>query len=290
MDGVDGDLTGGYRGDEKCQPIANSGARPGLAFWAGSHTVSAMTKPVSTTAADTSRQLIQAARELSGQVDRLQFAEPVTHIYNPLDYAWAAHEEYLRRYGNSRKRVVFLGMNPGPFGMTQTGVPFGEIGMVRDWLGITAPIRQPAGAHPKRPIQGFDCPRSEVSGRRLWGLFAERFADSAGFFAGHFVTNYCPLVFCEAKGRNRTPDKLPAGEQERLFAVCDEHLRRVVEILEPEWLIGVGGFAWERGEAIAGQVKVKRGRILHPSPASPAANRGWGEAVTKQMIELGIWS
>ena len=179
-------------------------------------------------------------------------------------------------------------MNPGPFGMTQTGIPFGEVAVVRDWLKIHTPIGQPANPHPKRPVQGFDCPRSEVSGRRLWGLFAERFASPGAFFADHFVLNYCPLVFCEAGGRNRTPDKLPPAEQARLFAVCDEHLRRVVEILEPEWLIGVGGFAWARGEAVAAGAKL--GRILHPSPASPAANRGWATAVTQQLIELGVWS
>ena len=36
------------------------------------------------------------------------------------------------------KRVVFLGMNPGPFGMAQVGVPFGEVAAVRDWLRIDA--------------------------------------------------------------------------------------------------------------------------------------------------------
>jgi len=251
--------------------------------------VVAMTKP----AADltpTSRQLIAAARELAAAAGRLRFAEPVTHIYNPLDYAWAAHEEYLRRYGHTRKRAVFLGMNPGPFGMTQTGVPFGEVAAVRDWLGIRTAIGRPANAHPKRPVEGFDCPRSEVSGRRLWGLFAERYTTPEAFFAGHFVVNYCPLVFCEAGGKNRTPDKLPSGEQARLFAVCDDHLRRVVEILAPEWLIGVGGFAWERGAAVAEKTPVKLGRILHPSPASPAANRGWAPAVTRQLVELGVWT
>ncbi len=248
-----------------------------------------MTKPVPPKPTPFSQGLVAAAQALSTQVDRLRFAEPVTHIYNPLDYAWAAHEQYLRRFGHTRKRVVFLGMNPGPFGMTQTGVPFGEIAVVRDWLQIQAPIAQPAGAHPKRPVQGFDCPRSEVSGRRLWGLFAERHGTPAAFFADHFVVNYCPLVFCEVSGKNRTPDKLPPEEQARLFAVCDDHLRRVLEVLEPEWLIGVGGFAEARGEVVAQGRPVKLGRILHPSPASPAANRGWSAAATKQLVELGIW-
>jgi single-strand selective monofunctional uracil DNA glycosylase len=238
---------------------------------------------------DTANQLVTAARELSRKVDRLTFAAPITHIYNPLAYARAAHELYLRKFGGGQKRVVFLGMNPGPFGMTQTGVPFGEIAAVRDWMGIAAGVEKPAREHPKRPVLGFDCPRSEVSGRRLWQLFAERFGTPEKFFAAHFVVNYCPLVFCEAGGRNFTPDKLPAAEQARLFVVCDEHLRRVLEILEPEWLIGVGAFALGRGEVAGEKMKIKLGKILHPSPASPAANRGWPQAATRQLVALGVW-
>lgn len=241
------------------------------------------------TGSQTNPQLIAAAQALSAAVGRLRFAAPITHVYNPLDYAWAAQELYLRKFGGGRKRVVFLGMNPGPFGMAQTGVPFGEVAAVRDWLKIETPIGRPDQEHPKRPVLGFACPRSEVSGRRLWQLFAERFGPPEKFFAGHFVTNYCPLVFCESSGRNFTPDKLPAAEQARLFAACDKHLRRVLEILEPEWLIGIGGFARARGEVVAETLGVKLGQILHPSPASPAANRGWPQAATKQLVELGIW-
>jgi single-strand selective monofunctional uracil DNA glycosylase len=216
------------------------------------------------------------------------FLPPVSHVYNPLEYAWAPHEQYLRRYGASRKRVVFLGMNPGPFGMVQTGVPFGEIAAVRDWMGIEAGVEKPAVENPKRPIEGFSCARSEVSGRRLWGLFAQRFGGADAFFADHFVANYCPLAFFD-HGRNLTPDKLPANETAALEAACDEHLCALVRSLEPEWLVGVGGFAEARAaEALRGMA-VKIGRVLHPSPASPAANRGWAEAATKQLGALGIW-
>ena len=236
-----------------------------------------------------SQQLVAAAKELSKQVDRLQFAAPVTYVYNPLEYAWTAHELYLKKFGSTSKRVIFLGMNPGPFGMAQIGIPFGEIGAARDWLGIQTAVGRPAPEHPKRPILGFDCPRSEVSGRRLWGLFAERFGTAEAFFAEHFVVNYCPLAFLSVTGSNLTPDKLPATEQARLFAACDAHLRSVLEILEPEWLIGVGAFALARGEAVAEPVNMKLGKILHPSPASPAANCGWSQAATRQLVELGVW-
>lgn len=233
--------------------------------------------------------LVAAAHQLAVQVDRLKFAAPVSHVYNPLQYAWAAHETYLRRYGIDAKRVLFLGMNPGPFGMAQTGVPFGEVAAVRDWLGISAAIQAPRREHPKRPVQGFGCPRSEVSGRRLWGLFAERFGSAEEFFADHFVVNYCPLAFLSESGSNLTPDKLPAAEQAKLFAGCDDHLRQVVKILEPEWLIGVGGFARDRAELVCDRSAVKIGQVLHPSPASPAANRGWAAAATKQLVALGVW-
>jgi single-strand selective monofunctional uracil DNA glycosylase len=236
------------------------------------------------------KKLIAAARKLSTEIDRLEFAGPVTHVYNPLTYAWAAHEEYLRRFGASRKRVIFLGMNPGPFGMVQTGVPFGEIAAVRDWLRISPPIKRPAKEHPKRPVQGFDCKRSEVSGRRLWKLFADRFTTPEKFFAEHFVVNYCPLAFCEASGRNLTPDKLSKTERAELSALCDAHLRRVLEILEPEWVIGVGAFARERGELAAEGTKIKIGQILHPSPASPKANRSdWTKTAAAELLAQGVW-
>lgn len=236
-----------------------------------------------------SAALIEAARALAQAVDGLTFSAPVTHVYNPLDYAWASHEQYLQRYGSGNKRIVFLGMNPGPFGMTQIGVPFGEIAAARDWLHLDAPIAKPAHENPARPIEGWACPRSEVSGRRLWGLFAQRFGTAEKFFADHFVANYCPLAFF-AGGRNLTPDKLPAREAAPLFAACDAHLAEVVRTTGAEWVIGVGAFAEDRArEALAGISGLRFGRILHPSPASPAANRGWAEAATRQMHALGLW-
>jgi len=233
--------------------------------------------------------ILEAARSLSSRVSRLSFGGAVTHVYNPLDYAWPAHEQYLKLAACGEKKVVFLGMNPGPYGMAQTGVPFGEVAAVRDWIGIDVSVGKPVNEHPKRPIEGLACTRSEVSGRRLWGLFANRFDSADDFFRDHFIANHCPLVFMEETGRNRTPDKLPMTERVPLMEICDDHLKSIIKILEPKWLVAVGGFAEKRAKSALSGIKIRIGKILHPSPASPAANRGWAEQAAKQMEKQGIW-
>lgn len=236
-------------------------------------------------------ELIRGARVLADELRQLRFSDPVTHTYLTLDYAAEGHEAYLEKFGGSRKRVLLLGMNPGPYGMAQTGVPFGEIAMVRDWMGLNPKIGKPDDEHPKRKILGMDCPKSEVSGRRLWGLFSEKFPDASDFFRDHLVINFCPLVWMKDSGANLTPDKIRATEMTAVDVACQKHLRRVIELLEPEWLVGVGAYA-ETQLAIAKDalgVGAKTGRILHPSPASPAANRGWAEVAERQLRELGVW-
>src|SRR5210317_1301980 len=130
------------------------------------------------------KALIEAAQALSMEVTALKFGEPTAYVYNPLDYAWKIHQAYLEIAGKTKKKVIFLGMNPGPFGMAQTGVPFGEIPAVRDWMGLSGEVQKPNPEHPKRPVEGLACTKSEVSGRRLWGLFAERFPKAKDFFKG----------------------------------------------------------------------------------------------------------
>lgn len=233
--------------------------------------------------------LIQAADDLRRELRGLTFPEPVAYTYNPLDYAWERHCDYLSRYGSGQARVLFLGMNPGPYGMAQTGVPFGEIPHVRNWLQIEGPVDKPEPEHPKRPVTGFDCERSEVSGRRLWGLFASLFGDADQFFEKHFVANFCPLVWMKDTGANLTPDKLPRDCMEPVETACLNHLEKVVEVLQPEKLIGVGAFA-EKQLSKVQKDDQELGKILHPSPASPAANRDFEGTATRQLREMGILS
>jgi single-strand selective monofunctional uracil DNA glycosylase len=231
---------------------------------------------------------LRVADALSRAVSKLEFGEPVTHVYNPLRYARRSHTAYVERFARPGVEALLLGMNPGPWGMAQTGVPFGEVAAVRDWLGIEERVDRPSPEHPKRPIQGFACERSEVSGRRLWGWARERFPSAEAFFERFFIWNYCPLVFMEESGRNRTPDKLPAAEREPLYAACDTALRRMVEHLRPARVIGVGKFAESRAREVIADAGCEFGTILHPSPASPIANRGWAPQAERQLAAMGI--
>jgi single-strand selective monofunctional uracil DNA glycosylase len=232
--------------------------------------------------------LVQVSRTLCRRVDRLSFGPPVAFVYNPLGYARALHEQYLVRCGQAAKEVLLLGMNPGPFGMAQTGVPFGDVAMVRDFLHLVGEVGRPAREHPKRPIKGLACPRGEVSGARLWGWARDDFGTAERFLARFFVGNYCPLVFMAASGRNLTPDKLPTDEQRPLFAACDQALRETVALLRPRQVIGVGVFASERARRALDGTGIGVGSILHPSPASPLANRGWAGLVRRQLADMGI--
>jgi single-strand selective monofunctional uracil DNA glycosylase len=235
-------------------------------------------------------QLLDAGQTLTKALARLKFQPPVCHVYNPLEYAWRPYQEYVTRYGNSPKRVLFLGMNPGPFGMAQTGVAFGEIAAVRDWMGINIDVDRPANEHPKRRIEGAACKRSEVSGRRLWGWAAKRFGTAEAFFAECFVVNYCPLIFLEDTGRNRTPDKVPKPEMAPVEAACLTHLRQVITALKPEWCVGVGGFAEAKfQDALTAFPGIKLARIPHPSPANPAANKDWEGGVNSALALAGVW-
>lgn len=227
-----------------------------------------------------------AYRALLKDLEPLCFAPPVACVYNPLGYAWKPFARYLELYGQGSKQAVLLGMNPGPWGMAQTGIPFGEVSIVRDWLRIDEPIGRPAPEHPKRPVTGLKCRRSEVSGARLWGWARRTFQTPERFFSRFLVLNYCPLSFMEESGRNLTPDKLPAGERLALEQACDRALRRVVASLECPVVIGIGGFAAKRASRALENTGARVSTLLHPSPANPLANKGWEKAADAMLRAL----
>jgi single-strand selective monofunctional uracil DNA glycosylase len=226
--------------------------------------------------------------QLLKEIRDLQFAPPVTHVYNPLSYARQAYDRYLELYGRGPKEIVMVGMNPGPWGMAQTGVPFGEVAAVTEWLAIRTPVGKPSPEHSKRPVAGFACTRSEVSGKRVWGWARNRFEKPEQFFKRFFIINYCPLIFLEKSGRNRTPNRLPVSERAPLMEACDKALRQTISLLKPKIVLGIGTFAAQRAETALNGFDLTISRISHPSPANPKANQGWDRLVTAELAELGI--
>lgn len=233
-------------------------------------------------------RLNQITDQLIKNVRRLQFGPPVTHVYNPLEYARKPYKLYVRRFATPPKKIVLLGMNPGPWGMAQTGVPFGEVQAVKYWMGIDAKVAVPDNMHPKRPVMGFDCTRSEISGKRLWGWAQKKFKTPERFFSRFFVANYCPLQFIEASGRNRTPNQLRVSERTPLLKICDHAMRQTMAFLKPDYVIGVGQFAADRARIALSDLDITVDKITHPSPANPRANRGWEKIITKEFSEIGI--
>ena len=238
--------------------------------------------------ADSLKHVEKIIDTLVSKLTPLSFGPPVQCVYNPLVYARSAHLTYWRQYGRSPKEVLFLGMNPGPWGMVQTGVPFGDVVMVSEWLKISEPVNVPDKVHPKRLVQGFDCPRIEVSGRRFWGWASQRFKTPQRFFERFWVANYCPLAFMEAGGRNRTPDKIPRQEIEPVLKACDQALVQTIRLLGPHIVVGVGRFAAQQARRALADIPIPVGQITHPSPANPRANAGWSELIEQELLAMGI--
>lgn len=238
---------------------------------------------------------LEAARRLSKACAGLRFTEPVAYTYDPLDYAWDGHRQYIERFGERPKTALFVGMNPGPWGMGQTGVPFGDVETVRTWMGIEdAEVREPANVREARPVHGFSCPRGEVSGARFYGGLHDHYGSLHEAYRHLYIANYCPLLFFNARDQNLTPDKLRKADREPLFGVCDEHLAALLAHFTPQAVVGIGKFAEGRARAVVEDagLDVEILGLLHPSPASPLANKDggthWRRALDEVLEAAGI--
>ena len=226
-----------------------------------------------------SEQLKDAALRLSEDcnrgINRIMKHKSVAHVTNPLDYAWAYHEQFIDQWSEFGATTLLLGMNPGPYGMAQTGVPFGATAMARDILQIKErDVRTPPGAHPKRPIEGLSMERQEVSGTRFWSMLSEHYGSTEAIFSNIYVVNHCPLLILGETGRNVTPVDLPKATIESVLKACDKHLKSVVDIMAIESVVGVGNYAKKRAQSVLSDVHIDS--MWHPSPASPLANRNGG--------------
>jgi single-strand selective monofunctional uracil DNA glycosylase len=237
--------------------------------------------------------IVDRTKEFAFECARIEYPENV-YVYHPLIYAWDFHRKYLERYVKEDTKALFLGMNPGPFGMAQTGIPFGEVDVVEEYLHIDEQLHNLPITHPKRPIDGLNCARSEVSGRRLWALIKERYPLAHMFPPYLAIMNYCPVVFVDKgpTGKNIIPEKIEKEVRMALENVCDSYLDDIISIILPHSVIGIGQYAKKKLEQSISRLEkdIYVTSILHPSPANPKANRGWAVEVEKVLIEENIWS
>ena len=234
-------------------------------------------------------RMIEASSKLRDDVgkfaDSLVKEGSVDAVYNPQAYAWEPHRAYLELASGGGAKTLLLGMNPGPHGMGQMGIPFAATSVVRELLKITnLEVGQPRNPHPKRPISGLDWPKEEVSGTRLWGLLANEYGSAESIFKSVFLLNHCPLMlFSGERATNITPDKITGPTTKALLERCDEHLREVVDIMQIERVIGVGRYSEKRALNALSGIDISVTTCWHPSPASPLANRNKGEDWKKNV-------
>ena len=176
--------------------------------------------------------------------------------------------------------------------MVQTGIPFGEINTVKNYLKISGEIKSPATENPVLLVKGYAATRSEVSGKRLWGMISETFPRAEDFFANNLIFNYCPLFFSTisaGKRTNLTPDKINKTDRDALYSICDDFIITAARLLTPQFIIGIGGFAQQRLTKIFSGQSYQIESILHPSPLNAQANKDFNGLARKKLYELGAW-
>ena len=269
--------------------------------------------------------LIKTTRILADDLHALRRPAGVSHVYNPLRYMWPAHERFLSRHyvtdrasapdgrldfyepaGATRpRRYLILGMNPGPHGMVQTGLPFGDVVNAAAMLGyrtgdqVPAPDLAGVELHPSRPVIGLSATRREASGERLWGGLAAIFGGLEQTLAACFAANYCPLAYFadDAQGTNVTPEdfgkKTIKGEPNprhdpgyaaELDKVCLPYLVRVARAMRVEVILAVGRYAEAKANIIAAlqpdDSRPARPKVVYLTHPSPLATRSAGEWAT----------
>ena len=280
--------------------------------------------------------LIKTTCALADDLHALRRPAGVSHVYNPLRYMWPAHERFLSRHyvtdrasapdgrldfyepaGTARPRqYLILGMNPGPHGMVQTGLPFGDVVNAAAMLGyrtgdqVLAPVLDGVELHPGRPVIGLVATRREASGERLWGGLAAIFGGLDQTLAQCFAANYCPLAYFadDAQGTNVTPEDFgkktingkpnprhDPGYAAELDKICLPYLVRVARAMRVEVILAVGRYAEAKANIIAALCPEATRRcpspkvvyLTHPSPLATRSAGEWATMARHALENVG---
>jgi len=260
-------------------------------------------------------QILAASDRLS---ERLAALPPVGDLValDPTRYcrsAWAAYLQMAARLGC----VLVVGMNPGPHGMAQTGVPFTDPWIV-DELDLQAPRADVPPAdipavgswrHRSHRARGVLGSKREESAKRLWPLLreicapyaavgpsADKIAEATRRVCNEvLLVNALPICWLDPAGKNVSAEQVekraPAQVREGLRDLVNEWLQAVADILRPAAVIGVGRWAREFVTDLDVDHFVEipfRDGIKHPSPSagSEAAWRAEAEPILRRAVEL----
>lgn len=253
------------------------------------------TNPVAAIARNLSNRLIALHKSVGGRPTK-----PIAGVLNSHQYAFCPFGEYCNMFAPAGQQplALFVGMNPGPYGTAQNGIPFGCSSFVNNWMGITQGTAGSAAVKGTELKEGIDghgfeycpavlglrCKKEEVSGKRLWG-WAQSVVGGGkaeAFFRHAFVYTYCPLAFF-AGGANVPLADLPVAERRTIEEHCDQALLALVLEMKPVYVIGVGNYAYSKAEKAVTKAAVESCsphsmvalKVAHPSPASPGAAAFW---------------
>lgn len=231
------------------------------------------------------KQFLDIECDLNNELNELQFPKNITHIYNPIVYALNLHCQYIKKFLNGKKKVMLIGMNPGPNGMVQNGVPFGNTNTVKNLMKIQGQVDQPPSLNPKRPVTGLSCTTEEPSGVRIWNLL-QKLAGSLEVFGEQcFLHNFCPLAFFDEQGKNITPSELKGKIKSTLRDICLKYLEKEIQLIQPEIIIAIGSYVGDSLRKLSKQsiyvrTNIKILQLAHPSPRS-LNNNNWPEKATE---------
>ncbi len=218
---------------------------------------------------DKASLILELSESLSSELEKVDW-EFAGIVCNPLVYAWENYAEYVRMSVSNSSIILFLGMNPGPYGMMQTGVPFGDINAVKNYLKISGTVLEPECNPPHKRVEGMKISRGEISGQKFWKM-ASTYGSPEEFFAVASVFSFCPLAFIDGR-RNITPDELPVSDRKTIDRICGSSLSALLDILSPSRCIALGHYAEKRLLSSGVDAPVY---FPHPSPRNPKSMEFW---------------
>jgi single-strand selective monofunctional uracil DNA glycosylase len=223
-------------------------------------------------------------------------------VLNPGRYGERWHARFRRAYPMSPRPLLVFGLNPGPYGMAQTGVPFTDLkrlesalpGLWKDLVASGEPVTRPGLAPPS--LARHLTRTFESSSVRVYRFLERAYGRPELALREVVFVNPCPLLFIDPEtGANRTPADLPRALRARKAAElvhAFEELRRATVLeavaeLEPRGAILLGrDVAAAVGEALRAALGARSVvEWEHPARAVPET---WSRGLADELRKRGL--